>query len=150
MNKIKPYQLITTLSFVFVLVSCTAIYEDGSELAKVVKKGVPEISVEELNAKLEGEGEFLLIDVQIPRNYSKHNIPGSFNISAGQLEFDIGSDDYWEKEYMYAPMDTTEIIICSEVGDRGILATKSLMAVGYKNVKNLAGGIQAYDHAQEL
>ena len=46
---------------------------------------------------------------------------------------------------MYAPEKNADIIIYCKKGDRGILATKALSELGYSNVKNLSGGIIAWD-----
>ncbi len=46
---------------------------------------------------------------------------------------------------MSAPEKDADIIIYCKKGDRGILAAKVLSELGYSNVKNLKGGIIAWD-----
>jgi len=61
------------------------------------------------------------------------------------LEFKIADKEFWENEQWYVPDKDAEIIIYCKKGDRGILATKALSQLGYSNVKNLSGGIIAWD-----
>jgi len=124
---------------------CTGIYEDGKELAASARKNIIEISVEELKAKIENQEDFLLIDIRQPSEYQSGNIPGSFLIPRGVLEFKILNEAFWEEEFMYVPLKEDEIIIYCKAGDRGALAVKSLHKLGFTNVSNLAGGYVAFN-----
>lgn len=126
-------------------VSCTGIYENGVEIAAATKNGISEISVEELNIKIENMDEFFLIDVRQGAEFEKMSIPYATLIPRGILEFKIGDDIFWEEEQWYTPKKDAEIIVYCKKGDRGILATKSLQELGYSNVKNLSGGIVAWN-----
>ncbi|MCD4680586.1 MAG: rhodanese-like domain-containing protein [Bacteroidales bacterium] len=145
MIKIKLNQIFTFLCILIVLSSCTAIYENGKEMAEGAKASISELTADELRAKLEAEEEFQIIDVREPAEYKKGSIPGSLCIPRGVLEFKIGDDAFWEEEFLYTPLKEDEIVIYCKAGDRGILATKSLLELGYTNVKNLHGGIIAWD-----
>ncbi len=123
---------------------CNAIYEDGSDLAEVVKKDITEISVDSLKALQESGEGFLLIDVRQPAEYEAGNIAGAVSIPRGQLEFTILDDFYWEDQFMYTPEKTDQIVIYCKVGGRGALATKSLQQLGFENVANLKGGYMAF------
>ncbi len=129
----------------FVMSSCTGIYENGKELAKDVNKVVPQISVDSLKTKIERGDEFLLIDVRQLDEYNKGSIEIATVIPRGELEFLILSDAYWEEQFMYAPKNEDEIILFSNSGKRGALATQQLIQIGFKNVKNLTGGFEAFD-----
>ena len=137
---------VPVILIVFVVFNgCTAIYENGGEMAASVKAEINEISVDELNEKIENMEDFFLIDIRQPAEFDKYNIPYSTLIPRGVLEFKIGNKAFWEEEQWYAPEKNAEIIIYCKKGDRGILATKALSELGYSNVKNLAGGIVAWD-----
>ncbi len=137
------------LCIAVVLTSCKGIYEDSAEMAADYKSDIVSLTVDSLKAKTEkGEG-FVLIDVRQSNEYYTENIPGSVSIPRGVLEFQIGSEDFWASQYMYPPEKNTEIIIYCKSGNRGILATKSLMQLGYSNVKNLEGGYDAFNPNQD-
>jgi len=145
MIKIKLFQWISAFFIVLLISGCTNIYENGKELAADTKPYIEKITVDELNNKIENQEDFLLIDVRQPAEYNKGNIPGSILIPRGVLEFKIGNDAFWEEEFLYTPEKDACIIIYCKKGDRGILATKALNELGYSNVKNLSGGIIAWD-----
>ncbi|MBU0763313.1 MAG: rhodanese-like domain-containing protein [Bacteroidetes bacterium] len=127
-------------------VGCTGIYEDGTELAKDKQTGITEISVDELKAKITNNEDFMLIDVRQPGESYKGKIEGSVLIPRGLLEMRIGNEDFWMEQYMYPPLkDSTEIIIYCKSGMRGVLATETLLQLGYENVKNLTGGYNAFN-----
>ena len=125
---------------IFLFSACTAIYEDGKELASVVKSEITEISVDTLKSMIENGDEFLLLDIRQPAEYEAGNIPGSFSIPRGELEFFILDEYFWEEQFMYTPLKTDKIIVYCKVGGRGALATQSLKKLGFENVSNLQGG----------
>ncbi len=126
--------------------SCVGIYEDGYEMANDTVDQIEQISVAELNKTLESEdADYLLIDIRQANEYVLGNIPGSANVPRGMLEFVINDEDYWAEQYLYPPEKDTKIIIYCKSGNRGILATKNLMQLGFTNVVNLEGGFMAFD-----
>ncbi len=135
--------------FLITLFSCEGIYENGKELATVVNKFVSQISVDSLKAKIERGDEFLLIDVRQPEEYNGGNIDVATLIPRGELEFLIFNDAFWEEQFLYAPKKEDEIVIYSQKGNRGALATQQLIQIGFKNVRNLTGGFDAFDPNHE-
>ncbi len=125
---------------IFLLSACTAIYEDGKELASVVKSEINEISVDTLKSMIDNGEEFLLLDIRQPAEYEAGNIPGSFSIPRGELEFFILDEYYWEEQFMYTPLKTDKIIVYCKSGARGTLATQALKKLGFENVSNLQEG----------
>ena len=123
---------------------CTAIYEDGKELASVVKTEINEITVDTLKSMIDNGEEFLLLDIRQPAEYESGNIPGSFSIPRGELEFFILDEYFWEEQFMYTPLKTDKIIVYCKAGARGILATQALKKLGFENVSNLQGGWTAF------
>ena len=140
----KHYQLLTLCTILFII-SCTAVFENGKELANDSRTRITEISVDSLSKIIDKQMDFLLIDVRQLAEYKKGNIEGSFQISRGVLEFQIGDSIFWEEQFMYAPEDTTQIVIYCQKGDRGVLAAEALMKLGYKNVANLKGGWEEFN-----
>lgn len=129
--------------------SCRGIYEDTTEMAADYRSDVESISVDELKAKVEKTGDFLLIDVRQSTDYYTANIPGAVSIPRGLLEFQIGSADFWMAQYMYPPEKTTEIIVYCNSGNNSVLAACTLKSLGYKNVKSLIGGYKAFNPNQD-
>ena len=126
MLKIKLYKWLSACLLIILFSACSNIYENGKELAADTKPYIEEITVEELNLKIENQEEFLLLDVRQPGEYQKSNIPGSILMPRGVVEFKINDDAFWEEEFLYTPLKEDLIIVYCKKGDRGILATKAL------------------------
>lgn len=145
MKKLRLFQSISALVILVILSGCAGIYENGKELAADISPYIVEITVDELNSKIENMEDFFLIDVRQPSEFENGNIPYSVLIPRGILEFKIGDSEFWESQEWYLPQKDADIVIYCKKGDRGILATKVLCELGYTNVKNLKGGIFAWD-----
>ena len=95
--------------------------------------GRDNLSAQEIKEKLDQGKELLILDVREPWEYQTARIEGSLLIPLGQLEK--------RKE----ELDTEAEIVClCHMGVRSYRAMKYLQASGFKNVKNLAGGIEAW------
>ena len=91
------------------------------------------ISVQELKQKLDRGEQVTLIDVREPWEYNIAKIEGAQLIPLGAL----GT--------AYKSLDPhAEIVIHCHMGMRSMDATQFLLQQGYKNVKNLTGGINAW------
>ena len=136
---------ISILALLLLLLSaCTAIYEDGKELAGVVKSEINEITVDTLKSMIDNGDEFLLLDVRQPAEYELGSIPGAFSLSRGELEFLILDEYFWEEQFMYTPLKTDKIIVYCKSGSRATLAVQTLKKLGFENVSNLEGGWIAF------
>ncbi len=148
MKKIKNLILFLIVGVSFS--SCVGIYEDGAEIANDIKCAEKQISVADLKQKIENGDDFTLIDVRQPDEYYTSNIPGSILLPRGILESKIGDEEFWMSQYIYPPdKDSSEIIIYCKSEKRGILAVHSLSKLGYKKVKNLEGGYDAFNPNQD-
>ena len=94
---------------------------------------IPEITVEELKAKLESKERLVLIDVREQSEYDFGRIPGSKLIPLGQLEGRLKELD---------PSAPTAVHCRS--GGRYARAVKVMREKGFTNVVNVAGGILAW------
>lgn len=145
----------TSLSFTLLLLfsAChpkSDVCENAQELVQEAKSQIVEISAEQYLQEYHGsEKDYLLLDVRQGKEYDEENIEGSICLPRGVLEFKINNATFWEDQMMYAPNDTSEIIIYCKKGSRGALATVALNELGYKNVKNLSGGFSAYQEKQQ-
>ncbi len=142
--KISKLYLLVFASLLL-MTGCTGIYENGKDLANATKNQIEKISADELK-DIPDTVEYYLIDVRQADEYAKGNIEGSYSIPRGILEFQMTSSDFWVDEWFYyIPKKDDLIVIYCKSGARGTLAVRSLMKLGYTNVKNLTGGIIAYD-----
>jgi rhodanese-related sulfurtransferase len=97
--------------------------------------GIPEITSEQLAAKMEKGEEFTILDVRDPEEWEKGTIPGAKTISRGKLEMKIGEE---------VPEEDREIVVYCGGGSRSMLASKTLRDMGYKNPVSLAGGYRGW------
>jgi phage shock protein E len=106
-------------------------------LVAEAKKLITEISPQDAAERLKNS-EAVIVDVRDKDEWDEAHIPGATHMSRGTLELEIE-----EK----VP-DTNAMIICHcGGGGRGALATQSLEKMGYKNVRNMAGGLKAWKAA---
>ena len=89
-----------------------------------------EITPVELKRRLDAGDDLFILDVREPNEYQINRIPGSTLIPLGELP----------RRYHELPRDR-EIVAQCKVGGRSARATEYLKTVGFKNVKNLRGGI---------
>jgi len=92
-----------------------------------------EITVLELKARMDAGEKPLVIDVREPYEYAIARIPGTKLIPLGQIEERSGELD-----------PESEIILQCRSGKRSADALNRLKAKGFKNLKNLVGGVLAW------
>jgi molybdopterin/thiamine biosynthesis adenylyltransferase/rhodanese-related sulfurtransferase/molybdopterin converting factor small subunit len=96
-----------------------------------VKEG--EIDVTEVKQKLDRGDQFVLIDVREPHEYRICNIPGAKLIPLGEFPRHVNEFD-----------PEADIVIHCKSGMRSAKACSVLRGAGFKNVRNMAGGILAW------
>lgn len=108
--------------------------EDFLKLAHAARARIREVTPDEALAK-QAQGA-IVIDVRDGEEVAeKPGLSGSVNISRGRLEVKIGDT--------VADKDTPVVLYCAG-GNRGALAADSLQQMGYKNVFNVVGGLNAF------
>ena len=95
---------------------------------------VPEVAPGELQARMSGGEQIVVIDVREPDEFARGKIPGAYTIPRGVLEMQVDGR---------LPLDTTVVLYCGG-GARSALAAKSLADMGYDKVENLRGGWGAW------
>ncbi|MBC8172924.1 MAG: rhodanese-like domain-containing protein [Chitinophagales bacterium] len=90
-----------------------------------------DITVEELKKRLDNKEDLFIIDVREPHEYAEFNI-GAENIPLGTLPMKMW--DFDDKK-------DAEIIVHCRSGSRSTNAKALLMQSGFKNVRNLTGGM---------
>ena len=94
--------------------------------------GVPEITVNELKAKLDNDEDVNVLDVREPHEYEVANI-GVKLIPLGELPQRLAELD--QDEYF---------VVHCKTGGRSAKAVKLLQDAGFHNVYNVKGGINAW------
>ena len=93
------------------------------------------ITVPDLAAKFSADAEFALIDPREQGTFTRGHLLGASNLPVSRLELLV------EKT---VPRKSTEIILCDDGDGAAARATAALEAMGYNNVKTLAGGVSAW------
>ena len=96
---------------------------------------VPEITVEELKARMDGKEDFFLLDVREPNEHEIARNPGSTLIPLGQLP-----ERYQELEKHKG----RPLFVHCKSGGRSGRAVKFLREHGFGTAVNVAGGIKAW------
>lgn len=93
------------------------------------------ISVEELKSRMDAGEKINLIDVREPHEYAEFNLGGQL-IPLGKIQtMQIDEIEDLKEE---------EVIIHCRSGQRSMMACMFLDTLGFKNTKNLAGGVLAW------
>jgi adenylyltransferase/sulfurtransferase len=95
--------------------------------------GVPEVTVEQLKAKIDRGDDFFLLDVREPSEFQICRIAGSTLIPLGELAQRTGELDR-----------SREIVVHCKVGARSARAVSLLQERGFTRVSNLKEGILAW------
>ncbi len=96
-----------------------------------------DITVSELDARLKVGEKILLIDVREPHELQISRLHGAQSIPLGQLASRMSELDSAE-----------EIVLFCKVGPRSTRALEVLASAGFRKIKNLKGGINAW--AEEI
>ena len=103
-----------------------------------IKGLIQEISVDELNQRLETNADLTVLDIREPSEHANGVIEGSKLVPRGFLELKIES---------LCPDRNAAIAVCCAGGVRSALGAHSLQQLGYTKVTSVAGGIGAWGRA---
>ena len=101
--------------------------------AQPATAGVPEVTVEQMKAKMDRGEDFFLLDVREPNEYQICRIEGAKLIPLGELAQRTGELDL-----------NREMIVHCKMGGRSAKAVSLLQERGFNRVSNLKGGILAW------
>ncbi len=103
------------------------------KLVQDAKRGVKELTVDDVKAKLDRAETFFLVDVREESEYAKDHLPRAEHLGKGILERDIEAR---------VPDTGSEIVLYCGGGFRSALAADNLQKMGYTNVWSMDGGIR--------
>jgi adenylyltransferase/sulfurtransferase len=96
---------------------------------------VPEVAAAEVHDALDRGDEFLLLDVREPDEVATARIEGSRVLPLGELEARMDELESWRQR---------RVVVHCHTGARSARACETLRAAGFRDVANLAGGIEAW------
>ncbi|GHD40961.1 Rhodanese-related sulfurtransferase [Marinobacter persicus] len=108
------------------------------DFVEEARKQVEEISVDQADEAIKQAD--LLLDVRDADEYQVSHIPGATNVSRGRLEFKFSTDPALENR------DMNIVVYCKSSG-RAALSAKVLQEMGYRHIKSIAGGFDAWQQA---
>ncbi|MFC6997991.1 rhodanese-like domain-containing protein [Rufibacter roseus] len=99
---------------------------------------VSDITAAELKQRLANNETPIIIDVREPWEHEEQNIPGSQLIPLGSLPEKVGDlEEYKDKE----------VLMLCRSGKRSATGQAILQQQGFSNVRNITGGMLAYNEA---
>ncbi len=104
-----------------------------SDLLSSVKQEIDEVSAPEVNEKLTGPRDFSLLDVREKDEWDQGHIDGALFLPRGFLEVKV--------EKLLQDKEQPVIVYCAG-GVRSAFAAKSLLELGYTNVRSMRGGMR--------
>jgi len=97
------------------------------------------IGGEELASRIEAEAAPVILDVRSPEEFAEEHIPGAINIPYTELE------DRYEELGIEA---SDEIVVYCRTGRRAGIAEAELAELGFTNLRDLEGHIEAWKKAE--
>lgn len=92
-------------------------------------------TVEEVNSKHEAGDEFLLLDVRMEQELDTAKVDWATHIPMDEIEARLAELESFREG---------EIVVMCHLGGRSAMVKDFLVQTGFKNVRNLVGGIEAY------
>jgi rhodanese-related sulfurtransferase len=105
------------------------------KIVEDAKSRVHEISVDQVQVKLQGGEKFMLVDVREESEYAKDHLPGAIHLGKGIIERDIEER---------VPDSHTPMVLYCGGGFRSALAADNLQKMGFSNVLSMDGGIREW------
>jgi len=136
----KTYNLFLLLLSAVIIGGCGSkkdnSYDSVDQMLTDAQAGITRVTVNDLKAILEHEGEYKIIDCREEEEFFEGHIPGAINIPRGVLEFSNKISNRRETIYVY-----------SQTIDRASLACPSLKLLKYNKVILIDGGWQEWNKA---
>ena len=105
------------------------------ELVAEAKAEAEQTDAESVHRALEAGEGVTILDVREPDEWEEAHIPGAKHLPRGLLEYRAADQ---------LPAKDARIVVHCASGGRSALAAKSLKEMGYTNVANMDGGINAW------
>ena len=116
---------------------CAAAMNKEEEKTEIA--GYHRISPEEAKQQIDTEPDLVLLDVRTPAEYQERHIPGA------RL---VPNETITDQLIAGVPVEAKILVYC-RTGRRSEDAAKKLLAMGYQQVYDMAGGIVKWPYATE-
>jgi rhodanese-related sulfurtransferase len=114
------------------------------DFVRQAKSEISEVEVSDVVALL--DDGYQVLDVREPAEYVSGTIDGAVNIPRGILEA-VSDREYPGRNEMMMDRDKKWLVLCATSG-RSAMAAAVMQQMGFKNVKNINGGIAAWKSAE--
>ena len=114
------------------------------DFVKEAKSKINEVEVSDVQS-LVAQG-YRIIDVREPMELNAGYITGSINIPRGVLEPTVDLANKDGNKELQNGRDNDWLVLC-RTGGRSAMATVVLQEMGFNNVKNIIGGMTAWNNA---
>lgn len=105
------------------------------EICREARAAVPHLTAAELDSLLGAGADLVLLDVRTEDEWDAGHIGGAVWLPRGFLEFKVQE---------LVPDPTRPIVVYCEKGCRGSRAAATLREIGYRDVRDLTGGVEAW------
>lgn len=125
-----------SIKAVYILINC--IFTEGEKMKNIIKflkkrKQNQSRDIKQIDYDyIKNNSNSVVIDVRSRKEFSEWHISGAYNIPLNIIK---------EKIQNFVPNKEKEIIVYCQTGTRSMKAAQILDKLGYKNVKNLDGGL---------
>lgn len=116
------------------------------QLLSEARGRIQEIDTESTAAEISTRPDTLLLDVREGEEFAGGRIPGSLLIPRGLLEPKAAADSPARDSQLGDP--ARPIIVYCGSGARSALAAVTLQELGFRNVRSMAGGFQAWSQEE--
>jgi rhodanese-related sulfurtransferase len=114
------------------------------DFVKQAKSQITEVEVSQVVPLL--DDGYQVLDVREPHEYESGTIDGAVNVPRGILEA-VSDRQYPGRLEMMMDRDKEWLLLCATSG-RSAMATSVMQQMGFKNVKNINGGMAAWKSAE--
>ncbi|MFQ5501756.1 MAG: rhodanese-like domain-containing protein [Phycisphaerae bacterium] len=108
------------------------------DIVNEAKSRIQEVTVSDVQSRLEANEEFFLVDVREESEYAAGHLPKALHLSKGIIERDIEA---------IIPNIQAQIILYCGGGFRSALAAENLRRMGYESVFSMDGGYRGWREA---
>ncbi len=108
------------------------------ELMDEARQTIPELTIDEVNERLERGEACAVLDVREREEYREGHLAGAIPLPRGFLEMRIEET---------LPDKTRPVIAYCAGGVRSLIAARTMKELGYENVSSMAGGYTAWKNA---
>ena len=118
------------------------------QLLSEARARIQEIDTESAAAETASRPDTLVLDVREGEEYAQGRIPGALLIPRGVLEPKAAADSPARDSQLGDP--ARPIIVYCGSGARSALAAVTLQELGFRNVRSMAGGFQAWSREDRV